>query len=67
MSSFTAHAPDRPNQTRLNSTRSCHAFLPPIPHLSRSRLRTLIGRIDSYTLWAFNAQPPLSRRDADDR
>jgi hypothetical protein len=41
--------------------------LPPIPHLSQSRLRTLIRRIDSYTLWAVNAQPPLSRRDADDR
>jgi hypothetical protein len=41
--------------------------LPPIPHLSRSRVRTLMRRIDSYTLWAFNAQPPLSRRDADDR
>jgi len=24
-------------------------------------------RIDTYTLWAFNAQPPPSRRDADDR
>jgi hypothetical protein len=41
--------------------------LPPIPNLSRSRLRTVVRRIDSYTLWAFNAQPPLSRRHADDR
>ncbi len=41
--------------------------LPPIPHLSRSRLRALVRRIDSYTLWAFNAQPPLSRRDSHDR
>jgi len=41
--------------------------LPPFPHPSPGRLRTVMRRIDTYTLWAFNAQPPPSRRDADDR
>jgi hypothetical protein len=41
--------------------------LPPVPSVSGGRFRSLLKRIDSYTLWAFNAQPPLSRRDADAR
>jgi hypothetical protein len=37
------------------------------PQLSRSRIRTWIQRLDSYSLWAFNAQPPLVRRRPTDR
>ena len=33
--------------------------LPPIPTRRPSSLRDLIRRVDSYTLWAFNPQPPL--------
>jgi hypothetical protein len=28
-----------------------------------SILRRLIRTLDDHTLWSFNAQPPLSRRD----
>ncbi len=41
--------------------------LPGIPQMSRSRIRHWIQRLDSYTLWAFNAQPPLIRRRPTDR
>ncbi len=36
--------------------------LPPIRISRRRSLRDWIRRIDSYTLWAFNPQPPLARR-----
>jgi hypothetical protein len=35
--------------------------LPPVPQVGRGRLRHLVRRLDAYTLWAFNAQPPLVR------
>jgi hypothetical protein len=34
--------------------------LPPI-RTSKNSLRRLAQRIDAYTLWAFNPQPPIGR------
>ncbi len=34
--------------------------LPPV-HTSTSSFRRLAGRVDAYTLWAFNAPRPPSR------
>jgi hypothetical protein len=35
--------------------------LPPVPQIGRGRLRHFVQRLDAYTLWAFNPQPPLVR------
>lgn len=36
--------------------------LPMIPTDRSSTLRSWLARVDSHTLWAFNAQPALARR-----
>jgi hypothetical protein len=41
--------------------------LPPIRFTPRRTRRSWLRRLDSYTLWAFNPQPPLVSRPVSDR
>jgi hypothetical protein len=39
----------------------------PLPHIrpertERSKIRSALARVNDYTLWAFNPQPPLAYR-----